>query len=94
MVSTAHFRACQPVRPKRELRAKLLTTALGIAFSDDDRLLIEHTLLVTVAEITWSPTLAAVEPARRQAGDREFRATGLRWPGSGRPGWRSQPVSS
>ena len=33
------------VQLKRELWAKLLTTALGTAFSDDDRLFIEHTLL-------------------------------------------------
>jgi SAM-dependent methyltransferase len=36
---------------KRRLWAKLLTTALGTAFSDDDRLFVEHTLLVTMAEI-------------------------------------------
>lgn len=38
------------VQIKRELWAKLLTTALGTAFSDTDELFIEHTFLVTNAE--------------------------------------------
>jgi hypothetical protein len=45
------YQSLPTVRLKRELWAKLLTTALGTAFSDDDRLFIEHTLLVTTAEI-------------------------------------------
>jgi hypothetical protein len=36
---------------KRELWAKLLTTALGTSFEDDDALFVEHTLLVISAEI-------------------------------------------
>lgn len=36
---------------KRTLWAKLLTTALGTAFSDEDSLFIEHTLLVISAEV-------------------------------------------
>ena len=36
---------------KRSLWSKLLTTALGTAFQDEDRLFIEHTLLVVTAEI-------------------------------------------
>ena len=36
---------------KRSLWAKLLTTALGTAFVDEDRLFIEHTLLVITAEV-------------------------------------------
>jgi SAM-dependent methyltransferase len=36
---------------KRELWAKLLTTALGTSFSDEDELFVEHTLLVATAEI-------------------------------------------
>lgn len=57
------------VRLKRELWAKLLTTALGTAFSNDDRLFIEHTLLVTMAEIIahavvgMDPADPAVSPA-------------------------------
>ena len=35
---------------KRELWAKLLTTALGSNFQDEDRLFVEHTYLVLVAE--------------------------------------------
>jgi len=39
------------VKLKRELWAKLLTTAQGSAFKDDDQLFIQHTLLVVTAEI-------------------------------------------
>jgi hypothetical protein len=39
------------VRMKRTLWARLLTTALGTQFEDDDELFIEHTLLVNSAEI-------------------------------------------
>lgn len=39
------------VRLKRELWARLLTTALGTQFEDSDDLFIEHTYLVTVAEL-------------------------------------------
>ncbi|MCZ9346871.1 N-6 DNA methylase [Streptomyces sp. TRM76130] len=39
------------VQLKRELWAKLLTTALGTNFADRDALFVEHTLLVATAEI-------------------------------------------
>lgn len=39
------------VRMKRDLWARLLTTALGTNFRDDDELFVEHTLLVNSAEI-------------------------------------------
>lgn len=39
------------VRLKRELWAKLLITALGTRFADEDHLFVEHTLLVATAEI-------------------------------------------
>jgi hypothetical protein len=39
------------VKLKRQLWAKLLTTALGTAFTDDDRLFVQHTLLVISAEV-------------------------------------------
>ena len=39
------------VRLKRQLWTKLLTTALGTNFHDEDELFVEHTLLVTMAEI-------------------------------------------
>jgi hypothetical protein len=39
------------VRLKRELWARLLTTAFGTGFADSDALFIEHTLLVITAEI-------------------------------------------
>ena len=36
---------------KRELWAKLLTTALGTTFRNEDSLFVEHTLLVAIAEV-------------------------------------------
>lgn len=39
------------VQLKRELWAKLLTTALGTQFSDEDDLFVNHTLLVVMAEV-------------------------------------------
>jgi len=47
---TAH-REHPSVALKRELWAKLLTTALGTSFSDDDGLFVNHTLLVATAEV-------------------------------------------
>ena len=55
-------KALPTVKLKRELWAKLLTTALGTAFSDDDRLFIEHTLLVTMAEII-AHAVVGMDPA-------------------------------
>jgi hypothetical protein len=39
------------IRLKRELWAKLLTRALGTAFRDNDKLFVQHTLLVITAEV-------------------------------------------
>ena len=39
------------VKLKRELWAKLLTTALGTNFADEDALFVDHTLLVAMAEV-------------------------------------------
>ncbi len=50
------------VKLKRELWAKLLTTALGTAFADEDRLFVEHTLLVTIAEVI-SHAVVGLDPA-------------------------------
>jgi hypothetical protein len=55
-------KALPAVKLKRELWAKLLTTALGTAFSDDDRLFIEHTLLVTTAKII-AHAVVGIDPA-------------------------------
>jgi hypothetical protein len=55
-------RALPTVQLKRQLWAKLLTTALGTAFSDDDQLFIEHTLLVTTAEII-AHAVVGINPA-------------------------------
>ena len=45
------YRSLPTVVTKRRLWARLLTTALGTQFEDDDDLFIEHTLLVNSAEI-------------------------------------------
>jgi SAM-dependent methyltransferase len=50
------------VKLKRELWAKLLTTALGTAFADEDRLFVEHTLLVITAELI-SHAVVGFDPA-------------------------------
>lgn len=47
----ARHREDPSVQMKRTLWARLLTTALGTQFSDDDDLFIEHTLLVNSAEL-------------------------------------------
>jgi SAM-dependent methyltransferase len=47
----ARSSAVPGVALKRQLWAKLLTTALGTAFADEDALFVEHTLLVATAEI-------------------------------------------
>jgi hypothetical protein len=49
------------VQLKRQLWAKLLTTALGTAFSDQDDLFVEHTLLVTTADII-SHAVVGIDP--------------------------------
>jgi SAM-dependent methyltransferase len=55
-------RALPTVKLKRQLWAKLLTTALGTAFSDEDRLFVEHTLLVTTAKII-AHAVVGIDPA-------------------------------
>jgi len=54
--------ALPTVQLKRQLWAKLLTTALGTAFPDEDQLFIEHTLLVTTAEII-AHAIVGIDPA-------------------------------
>jgi hypothetical protein len=51
MALHARHRDDPGVRMKRGLWARLLTTALGTQFSDDDELFVAHTLLVNSAEI-------------------------------------------
>lgn len=59
---------------KRQLWAKLLTTALGTNFADEDELFIEHTLLVATAEIIghavvgFDPTDPTISAATLLAG--------------------------
>jgi len=50
-VMYAQYGDLPTVRLKRELWAKLLRSALGTQFTDDDELFLEHTLLVNSAEI-------------------------------------------
>jgi len=50
------------VQLKRELWTKLLTTALGTNFHDEDDLFVEHTLLVAMAEIIGH-AVVGIDPA-------------------------------
>jgi hypothetical protein len=65
----ARHRDIPTVRLKRELWARLLTTAFGTGFSDTDELFVEHTLLVVTAEVIAhavmgiDPIAQDVEPA-------------------------------
>ncbi len=52
---------------KRSLWSKLLSTALGTAFLDQDSLFVEHTLLVITAEIIGMPLSASTSPTRSWA---------------------------
>ena len=71
------------VRLKRELYAKLLTTAFGTQFTNDDDLFIEHTILVVMAELIAHVILGVpitgpdVTPERLVAGH-VFREAGIR----------------
>ncbi len=47
----AKYRNLPTVRVKRGLWAKLLTTALGTNFTNEDSLFVDHTLLVAMAEV-------------------------------------------
>lgn len=47
----ARYRELPTVKLKRELWARLLTTAFGTGFTDSDELFVDHTLLVATAEI-------------------------------------------
>lgn len=60
------------VKVKRALWAKLLTTAFGASFKDEDALFIEHTLLVTTADVIAHAVVglqpATLEPATLLSG--------------------------
>lgn len=68
------------VKVKRELWSRLLTSALGSQFRDDDDLFIEHTLLVNTAEIIAHAVLglpvADLPPASLLSGE-QFSASGI-----------------
>lgn len=59
---------------KRKLWAKLLTTALGAQFQDDDELFVEHTMLVNSAEIIAHAILGLdirnIQPASLVSGNK------------------------
>lgn len=59
------------VKLKRELWAKLLTTALGTAFTDRDALFVEHTLLVATAEII-AHAVVGIDPTDTTIGARSL----------------------
>ncbi len=61
------YRGQPGVVMKRSLWAKLLSTALGTAFVDQDSLFIEHTLLVVTAEIIGH-AVVGFDPADPQLG--------------------------
>jgi SAM-dependent methyltransferase len=65
----AENRTHADVRLKRELWAKLLTTALGTNFDDEDALFVEHTLLVASAEII-AHAVVGLDPADPSIGAR------------------------
>ncbi len=68
------------VQVKRELWAKLLRSALGTQFTDDDSLFLEHTLLVNSAEIIAHLVLglpASEMPAATLLSGEQFAIAGL-----------------
>ena len=56
------------VRLKRDLWARLLTTAYGVNFEDDDTLFVEHTYLVLVAE-TIAHAVVGIDPTGTEPRD-------------------------
>jgi hypothetical protein len=64
------------VKLKRQLWAKLLTTAFGTAFADEERLFLEHTFLVLTAEIIAHAVLA-FDPADPNIGPGTIVSGGL-----------------
>jgi len=76
----ADSRELPTVALKRELWAKLLRSALGTQFTDDDTLFLEHTLLVNSAEIIAHLVLgldAARLPAATLLSGGQFASAGL-----------------
>jgi hypothetical protein len=75
------YRDFPAVKVKRDLWAKLLTTATGTNFTDDDSLFIDHTLLVAMAEII-AHAVVGIAPADLSAAEimsgRMFSEAGVR----------------
>jgi hypothetical protein len=76
----AAHKGAESVQVKRSLWAKLLTTAFGTGFRDDDALFVEHTLLVAMAEIIAHAVVglapASLPPATLLSGER-FAGAGI-----------------
>ena len=73
-------KALATVRSKRALWARLLTTALGTQFQDEDTLFIEHTLLVVSAEVIAHAVLGidpTVVPPNDLISGRMFEQAGV-----------------
>ena len=70
----AKYRNQPTVQVKRAIWAKLLTTASGVNFADEDRLFVDHTLLVAMAEVIghavlgFSPTAPEISAADIMSG--------------------------
>jgi len=76
----AAHRHLPTVATKRRLWARLLTTALGTHFDDDDELFVEHTLLVCTAEIIAHAVLGidpTVVAARSLLSGARFEEAGI-----------------
>lgn len=71
------------VQLKRDLWARLLRTAFGTSFKDDERLFVEHSLLVATAEII-SHAVVGLDPATLAPAPRGSTPSATRrcWPGS------------
>lgn len=76
----ARHKGVPSVKMKRQLWARLLTTALGTHFEDKDDLFVEHTLLVSSAEIIAHAVvgfpLDSIHPASLVSGEK-FRERGI-----------------
>ena len=61
----AKYRNQPTVQVKRAIWAKLLTTASGVNFADEDRLFVDHTLLVAMAEVIGHAVLGFADGSRK-----------------------------
>ncbi|WP_187414952.1 N-6 DNA methylase [Nonomuraea sp. PA05] len=71
-----HCRDHPRVQVKRDLWAKLLTTASGTNFIDDDALFVDHTLLVLIAELVGHAVIG-FDPQDPEVGAEKLMSGGL-----------------